>query len=73
VSRYASSGELARKADNEGGLDGLLFGYGLRVSELPDDMPAEIVTAIKKLLAVAGAYEQAEAYLEEHLLDDEGL
>lgn len=54
MSKYESSGELARKADYEGGLDAMLFGYGLRVGDLPDD--TEIVAAVKKLLAVSDAF-----------------
>jgi hypothetical protein len=70
MSKYESSRDLACKADNEGGLDGMVFGYGLAVADLPDDMPADIVEAIQKLLAVTGDYEKAEAYLNERLEDD---
>ena len=63
MSKYASSGELAAKADWEGGLDEMIFGYGLELKDLPDDMPAHIVNAIAKVLDVSTYFEQAQDYL----------
>lgn len=67
---YNSSRELAQKADYEGGLDGMIFGYGLSLDELPDDMPEEIYLAIQRVLEVKEDFDRAARFLDEAMDSD---
>ena len=67
MAKYNSGRELAQKADNEGGLDGMIFGYGLTLEELPDDMPLEHKAIVSTLLGLKSAYDLAENWLYEQM------
>ena len=55
MTKYESMQELANKADWEGGIDELIFGYGLTLDELPDDASDEVRQLVGKLLGVKDA------------------
>ena len=63
-SRYEHSADLGWKADSEGGVAELIFGYGLRMEDLPNDMPPEIRRKIRQLIAVEPVLEDVRKYLE---------
>ena len=62
--RYEHSAELGWKTDSEGGVPAMIFGYGLRMEDLPNDMPPHIRALVKKLNEAAPAVEELERYLE---------
>lgn len=62
--RYEHSADMGWKADSEGGVAELIFGYGLRMTELPNDMPPLIRAKIKLLLAVDPVLREVSDYLE---------
>lgn len=70
MSRYNSCRELAQKMDNEGGLDGMIFGYGLTLEDLPDDMPLEHKATVSTLLGLVDLFQKAESYVYERMDDD---
>jgi hypothetical protein len=61
---YATSAELAEKADDEGGIAKLIFGYGLSMEDLPLDLPTHIRGLIRQLLMVKPSLEEVSRYLE---------
>lgn len=67
--KYENSAELGWKADNEGGALELIFGYGLDIEDLPDDMPTHIRAYIRQILTVAPAVEAVEQYLDKAVSD----
>jgi hypothetical protein len=69
VSRYEHSADLGWKADCEGGVAEMIFGYGLCMEDLPNDMPPEIRAHIKRILMVKSALEAVEQYLEKAVND----
>jgi hypothetical protein len=62
VSRYESRQELANKADYEGGILDMLFGYGLSVGDVPEG-DLELREAIAECLKARPAVERLEALL----------
>ena len=66
---YQSSAEMAAHADEEGGITELIFGRGMELSELPDDIPNEIYEAIDQLINVKPRVEQISAYLDSKLAE----
>jgi hypothetical protein len=62
--RYEHSADMGWKADSEGGVAELIWGYGLRMEDLPNDMPPPIRAKIRELLAVTPALEEVRRYLE---------
>ena len=50
---YRNANDLAVKADSEGGLEAMIWGYGLSVKDLPPDAPHEVVEALKRLTTSA--------------------
>lgn len=69
MSRYEHSADLGWKAGSEGGLTELIWGYGLRMDDLPNDMPPEIRRLVRQLLAVTPALREVERYLEKAVMD----
>ena len=63
--RYNSCRELGQKMDSEGGLAEMLYGYGLSVEDLPDDMPATIREQVEFLLTAQEAHDNVQSYLYE--------
>lgn len=66
--RYESRQELSSKADYEGGILDMLFGYGLSVDDVPED-DVELREAIAACLAAKPAIAHLESLLPEP--DDE--
>lgn len=69
MSRYEHSADMGWKADSQGGVDALIFGYGLRMEDLPNDMPAPLRARVRELLAVKPALEEVRQYLEKAVND----
>lgn len=65
MGRYNSARELAQKMDYEGGLTGMVFGYGLRKEDIPDDVPPEIRLRLHKLINMEPLVNKVEAYFNE--------
>lgn len=63
-SRYEHSAELGWRADREGGVAELIFGYGLSVEDLPNDMPPHIRAFVRKLILDKPYLEEVKKYLE---------
>lgn len=63
VNRYEHSAELGWKADTEGGVAELIFGYGLNMEDLPNDMPGHIRAFIRQLIAVKPSLDEVQRYL----------
>lgn len=70
MTRYASRQELANKADWEGGILDMLFGYGLSVDDVPED-DVELREAIAACLAAKPAIAHLESLLPEPGDEDE--
>ena len=66
---YESSAEMAAHADEEGGITGLIFGRGMELSELPDDIPNEIYAAIVRIGNVRNSVQTVAAYLDSKLAE----
>jgi hypothetical protein len=64
MSRYEHSAALGWKADCEGGIAELIFGYGLSMEDLPNDMPPHIRAFIRQLIAVKPSLREVQKYLE---------
>lgn len=62
--RYEHSADMGWKSDSEGSLHELIFGYGLRMEELPNDMPPAMRAKIRQLLAVEPVLIEVRQYLE---------
>lgn len=67
--RYEHSAELGWKADSEGGIAELIFGYGLSMDDLPNDMPPHIRAFIRQLNAVKPSLDEVRRYLEKATQD----
>lgn len=67
MSKYTDSRDLAEKMYSEGGLPELLFGYGLSVRDLPDDLPASVEDALIRLMDSVEDMELVEKYLNKKL------
>lgn len=65
LSRYEHSAELGWKADTEGGLAELIFGRGLQMEDLPNDMPPHLRAFVRHLNLVKPYLEEVEKYLRE--------
>ncbi len=63
-SRYESRQDLANKADYEGGILEMLFGYGLSVDDVPED-DQELRDAIAACLTIKPALDHLESLLPE--------
>jgi hypothetical protein len=64
MSRYEHSADLGWKAGCEGGVTELIFGYGLSMEDLPNDMPPNIRALVKQLLDVGPSLRELQDYLE---------
>lgn len=62
--KYNSVFDLASKADWEGGIEELMFGYGIDVSELPDGTPADIVYDFELCLSTEPALARIRTWLD---------
>lgn len=49
TSRYESREDLAAKVDDEGGVSEAINGYGIGSDDLPEDTPADIVAAWRRV------------------------
>jgi hypothetical protein len=63
VATYANRHELFCKADYEGGILELIFGYGLSLDDLPENDP-ELRQAVADVLAAGPAIERLEWMLD---------
>lgn len=63
-SRYEHSADLGWRADREGSVHELIFGFGLRMEDLPNDMPPAMRAKVRQLLAVKPALDELRRYLE---------
>lgn len=70
MSYYRNRQDIANKADYEGGVLELVFGYGLFVEELPED-DIELREALEDLLKMRPVIERFNALLPEPGYDDE--
>lgn len=52
MSKYPSREDLAEKADWEGGILELVFGYGMSQEELPDNTPGPVRDAFTRLFDI---------------------
>lgn len=64
---YSNVYELASKADWEGGITEMLYGYGIDIDDLPSDTPLGIVEDFKRALAAAPAINRISEWLDEAL------
>jgi len=64
MTRYEHSADLGWKANCEGGVHELIFCYGLRMEDLPNDMPPHIRAFIRQLNAVRPSLEEVRKYLD---------
>lgn len=64
MSKYVSSSDLKQKADWEGGILELIFGYGLSAKDLPDDLPGDIRTAFYILISAGTWVDLINEYFE---------
>lgn len=64
MSRYEHSADMGWKANSEGSLQELIFGYGLRMVDLPNDMPPAMRAKIRQLLEVEPVLIEVRQYLE---------
>lgn len=62
--RYEHSADLGWKADQEGGLAELIFGYGLKTEDLPNDMPPHIRALVRQLILARPYFDEVQRYLE---------
>ena len=62
--RYEHSADLGWKSDCEGGVEQLIFNYGLRMEDLPNDMPPPMRAKIKQLIEIEPVLEEVRRYLE---------
>lgn len=69
MSKYATSAELGMKSDSEGGFCELLFGYGLDIEDLPDDMPGPVRAFVRQLKACENSLNEIERYLDKAVAD----
>lgn len=69
MSRYEHSADLGWRSDCEGSLHELIFGFGLRMEDLPNDMPPPIRAKIRQLLAVDPVLREVRTYLEKAVSD----
>lgn len=67
---YANRQELADKADYEGGILDLVFGYGVGLDDIPED-DTELREALADVLAAKPAIARLEALLPEPGGDDD--
>lgn len=69
MSRYEHSADMGWKANSEGSLQELIFGYGLRMVDLPNDMPPAMRANIRQLIAVDPILREVRQYLEKAVND----
>lgn len=69
MSRYEHSADMGWKADCEGGVAELIFGYGVRMEDLPNDMPPEMRRKIKLLIEIEPVLEEVRKYFEKAVND----
>lgn len=67
MSSYESVYDLACKCDWEGGITGMLYGYGLAVDDLPAGTPTAIVDDVRVALGAAPAIRRIGAWLDDAL------
>lgn len=70
MARYENRQELANKIDYEGGLLGFIFGYGIKLDDLPED-DQELRDAVAEVLKAKPSIERLEALLPEPGDEDE--
>lgn len=70
MSAYGNRQELADKADWEGGIEDMLFGYGLSVDDVPED-DTELREAIGEALKARMWIEKIRSLLPEPGYEDE--
>lgn len=64
MSRYEHSAELGWRMQSEGSVQELVFGYGLHMEDLPNDMPPHIRAFIRKLLLDKPFLDEVGKYLD---------
>lgn len=64
MSRYEHSADLGWKMQSEGSVQELIFGYGLSMEDLPNDMPPHIRAFIRKLLLDKPCLDEVGKYLD---------
>ena len=62
-SKYESREDLAAKVDWEGGVSEAINGYGIGADELPEDTPADIVAAWRRVEIIGGDVEFIQEWL----------
>jgi len=64
VTRYEHSADLGWKMQSEGSIQELIFGYGLLMEDLPNDMPSHIRAFVRQCNAVSASLDEIRKYLE---------
>lgn len=65
--KYKNSYDLAAKAEWEGSFSGLVLDYGLKLTDLPDDLPEDVKDAVIRCLDAKDDFDFVNSYLSDAL------